>query len=156
MRVASANGVRRIASVVAVSTLAVLVASCATQQKTTSKKTRSKEYFAESVYGVKASPRVSNLRTKLPRGGGRDQTGKPYMVKGRWYYPKEEKGYSKIGEASWYGSAFHGRLTANREINDKTHQTPAQTVARMKKAEWLISRKRRRRCWITPIPAWRP
>ncbi|GHD09513.1 septal ring lytic transglycosylase RlpA family protein [Tianweitania populi] len=105
--------------------LAVLVASCASQQKTSSKKTRSKEYFAESVYGVKASPRVSNLRTKLPRGGGRDQTGKPYMVKGRWYYPKEEKGYSKIGEASWYGSAFHGRLTANGEIYDMTHLTAA-------------------------------
>ncbi|WP_312795884.1 septal ring lytic transglycosylase RlpA family protein [Tianweitania sp.] len=106
--------------------LAVLVASCASQQKTSSsKKTRSKEYFAESVYGVKASPRVSNLRTKLPRGGGRDQTGKPYMVKGRWYYPKEEKGYSKTGEASWYGSAFHGRLTANGEIYDMTHLTAA-------------------------------
>ena len=126
MRVASANGVRRITGVIAVSMLAVLVASCASQQKTSSsKKTRSKEYFAESVYGVKASPRVSNLRTKLPRGGGRDQTGKPYMVKGRWYYPKEEKNYSKTGEASWYGSAFHGRLTANGEIYDMTHLTAA-------------------------------
>ncbi|MBS9720397.1 septal ring lytic transglycosylase RlpA family protein [Tianweitania sp. BSSL-BM11] len=125
MRVASVKAVRRVTGVVAVSMLAVLVASCASQQKTSSKKTRSKEYFAESVYGVKASPRVSNLRTKLPRGGGRDQTGKPYMVKGRWYYPKEEKGYSKTGEASWYGSAFHGRLTANGEIYDMTHLTAA-------------------------------
>ena len=126
MRVASENSMRRMTGVIAVSMLAVLVASCASQQKTaSSKKTRSKEYFAESVYGVKASPRVSNLRTKLPRGGGRDQTGKPYMVKGRWYYPKEEKGYSKTGEASWYGSAFHGRLTANGEIYDMTHLTAA-------------------------------
>ncbi|HEV7416449.1 MAG TPA: septal ring lytic transglycosylase RlpA family protein, partial [Tianweitania sediminis] len=83
------------------------------------------EYFAESAYGVKASPRVSNLRTKLPRGGGRDQVGKPYMVKGRWYHPKEEPGYTKVGEASWYGDAFHGRLTANGEIYDMTHLTAA-------------------------------
>jgi len=126
MPVALKRGARRVAGIAAVALMAVAVASCASPQKTaTKKKTRSKEHFAESVYGVKASPRVSNLRTKLPRGGGRDQTGKPYMVKGRWYHPKEEKGYSKTGEASWYGSAFHGRLTANGEIYDMTHLTAA-------------------------------
>ncbi len=87
-------------------------------------KKRSKEYFPESVYG-KASPKVSNLRTRLPRGGGRDQLGKPYKVAGKWYYPKEDKGYRKVGAASWYGDAFHGRLTANGEIYDMTHLTAA-------------------------------
>lgn len=87
-------------------------------------KKRSKEYFPESVYG-KASPKVSNLRTRLPRGGGRDQLGKPYKVAGKWYYPKEDKGYKKVGAASWYGDAFHGRLTANGEIYDMTHLTAA-------------------------------
>jgi len=88
-------------------------------------KKRSKEYFAESVYGVKASPRVAFGKSKLPRGGGRDQLGKPYMVRGKMYYPKEEKGYKKTGLASWYGDAFHGRLTANGEIYDMTHLTGA-------------------------------
>lgn len=88
-------------------------------------KTSGKEYFSESAYGVKASPRVSNLRSNLPRGGGRDQTGKPYQVRGKWYYPKEDKTYSKKGGASWYGDAFHGRLTANGEIYDMTHLTAA-------------------------------
>ena len=37
-------------------------------------KSKSKEYFAESEYGVKASPRVTAKRSRLPRGGGRDQT----------------------------------------------------------------------------------
>lgn len=115
----------RASGVVGLVALAVALSSCAATQQTASKKKRSKEYFAESAYGVKASPRVSNLRTNLPRGGGRDQTGQPYMVKGRWYYPKEEPGYSKVGEASWYGEAFHGRLTANGEIYDMTHLTAA-------------------------------
>lgn len=86
---------------------------------------RSKEYFAESEYGVKASPRVSNKRSNLPRGGGRDQLGKPYKVRGKMYYPREDKNYRKIGGASWYGDAFHGRLTANGEIYDMTHLTAA-------------------------------
>ena len=88
-------------------------------------KKRSKEYFAESEYGVKASPRVSFKKSNLPRGGGRDQLGKPYKVRGKMYYPKEEKGYKKVGLASWYGDAFHGRLTANGEIYDMTHLTGA-------------------------------
>lgn len=88
-------------------------------------KTSGKEYFSESAYGVKASPRVTTALTNLPRGGGRDQTGKPYQVRGKWYYPKEEKGYRKRGGASWYGDAFHGRLTANGEIYDMTHLTAA-------------------------------
>ncbi|MCC0033150.1 MAG: septal ring lytic transglycosylase RlpA family protein [Brucellaceae bacterium] len=84
-----------------------------------------KEYFAEKEYGVKASPRVSTKRSRLTRGGGRYQVGKPYQVRGKWYYPKEEPGYSKTGLASWYGDAFHGRLTANGEIYDMTHLTAA-------------------------------
>jgi rare lipoprotein A len=46
-------------------------------------------------------------------------------VAGKWYYPKEDKHYKKIGAASWYGDAFHGRLTANGEIYDMTHLTAA-------------------------------
>ncbi len=88
-------------------------------------KRTSKEYFPESVWGVKASPRVSNLESNLPRGGGRDQLGQPYKVRGKMYYPKEDKNYKKVGYASWYGDAFHGRLTANGEIYDKTHLTAA-------------------------------
>ena len=105
----------------------IAIASCSSSgpDLASSKPTRSKEYFAESEYGVKASPRVSNLRTRLPRGGGRDQVGKPYMVKGKWYHPKEVPGYRNKGLASWYGDAFHGRLTANGEIYDMTHLTAA-------------------------------
>ncbi|TPJ31412.1 septal ring lytic transglycosylase RlpA family protein [Mesorhizobium sp. B2-7-2] len=102
----------------------LLLAACASQPEPKGmvyRKGRSKEYFAESEYGVKASPRVQFMR----RGGGRDQLGKPYQVRGKWYYPKEDKGYAKVGLASWYGDAFHGRLTANGEVYDMTHLTAA-------------------------------
>ena len=97
-------------------------------------KSKSKEYFSEKDYGVKASPRVVNVAMasipgmkmkRLPRGGGRDQIGKPYKVKGKWYYPKEVEGYRAAGTASWYGDAFHGRLTANGEIYDMNHLSAA-------------------------------
>ncbi|MEO3999305.1 septal ring lytic transglycosylase RlpA family protein [Mesorhizobium sp. CAU 1732] len=105
---------------------AAFLAACASQETASvAPKKRSKEYFAESEYGVKASPRVSNLRSNLPRGGGRDQTGKPYKIRGKWYHPKEDPNYRKVGAASWYGDAFHGRLTANGEIYDMTHLTAA-------------------------------
>ena len=104
---------------------AAALAGCAGSTKSMTNTKRSKEYFAESEYGVKASPRVTDKRSRLPRGGGRDQTGQPYKVRGVWYYPKEDKGYRKTGAASWYGDAFHGRLTANGEIYDQTHLTAA-------------------------------
>ncbi|WP_244487499.1 MULTISPECIES: septal ring lytic transglycosylase RlpA family protein [unclassified Aureimonas] len=75
------------------------------------------ESFSSKEFGVSASPRVTNKRI-VRKGGGRDQVGKPYKVRGKWYYPKEEPGYVKTGEASWYGSSFHGRLTANGEVYD--------------------------------------
>jgi rare lipoprotein A len=85
----------------------------------------SKEYFSEAEYGVKASPRVTTKMANLTRGGGRDMVGKPYKVRGKVYYPKEDTDYRKTGLASWYGDAFHGRLTANGEVYDMTHLTAA-------------------------------
>ncbi|MBU0582715.1 MAG: septal ring lytic transglycosylase RlpA family protein [Alphaproteobacteria bacterium] len=104
-----------------------MLAACASTQPKSMivPKKKSKEYFSETEYGVKASPRVSTKQSRLARGGGRDQIGKPYKVRGKVYYPKEEKNYAKTGLASWYGDAFHGRLTANGEIYDMTHLTAA-------------------------------
>ena len=105
--------------------LCMSVASCATTQKPEPKKVaRSKEYFSEKEYGVKASPRVAD-GPAVPKGGGRYMVGKPYQVKGKTYVPKEETAYNKSGLASWYGSAFHGRLTANGEVYDQQHLSAA-------------------------------
>ena len=51
--------------------------------------------------------------------------GKPYQVAGRWYTPRVDNNYDKTGKASWYGSNFHGRLTANGEIFDQNAMTAA-------------------------------
>ncbi|NGP17633.1 septal ring lytic transglycosylase RlpA family protein [Devosia aurantiaca] len=72
--------------------------------------------FTSGEYGVAVSPRVTN-HPNPPRGGGRYQVGKPYTVRGVTYVPQENpQGYSATGKASWYGSDFHGRQTANGEI----------------------------------------
>jgi rare lipoprotein A len=118
----------RVSAVASLAIAAVFLAACGAPQSkgmVNTKNKRSKEYFAESEYGVKASPRVSTLATNLPRGGGRDQVGRPYKVRGQWYTPKEDPNYRSSGLASWYGDAFHGRLTANGEVYDKTHLTAA-------------------------------
>lgn len=67
--------------------------------------------------GVAASPRVTR-GGPVPKGGGIYKVGKPYQVAGRWYVPREVDHYDRTGTASWYGTAFHGRRTANGEIYD--------------------------------------
>ncbi|WP_048646170.1 septal ring lytic transglycosylase RlpA family protein [Nitratireductor soli] len=117
---------RRLSATIMAVACAALVSACTSSTpKVAVSKKGSKEYFAESEYGVKASPRVTAKRSNLPRGGGRYQVGKPYQVKGRWYRPTEDPDYAKVGMASWYGDAFHGRLTANGEVYDMTHLTAA-------------------------------
>ena len=83
----------------------------------------SKEYFPSSIYGP-ASPRVIADGEPVPRGGGTYLVGKPYTVAGHTYYPSERR-YAATGYASWYGDAFHGRLTANGEIYDRDAITAA-------------------------------
>ncbi|MEC9342739.1 MAG: septal ring lytic transglycosylase RlpA family protein [Pseudomonadota bacterium] len=80
--------------------------------------------FSQKEYKVAASPRVTDKK-KVRKGGGRYIVGKPYQVRGKWYHPAEDPGYSAVGMASWYGPNFHGRLTANGEIFDQYALTAA-------------------------------
>jgi rare lipoprotein A len=68
--------------------------------------------------GVSSSPRVVGPGEPVPKGGGRYTVGAPYSVGGRTYVPQENPNYRAEGLASWYGSDFHGRLTANGEVYD--------------------------------------
>jgi rare lipoprotein A len=70
-------------------------------------------------YGVAPSPRVVQDGEAVPKGGGRAMVGKPYVVAGQVYTPSFDPNYSAVGQASWYGDAFHGRQTANGEVFDK-------------------------------------
>ena len=98
----------------AVCAVALAVANCAG-----SPTQRASNRASSKDYGVKASPRVIAEGDPVPKGGGRAMTGKPYVVDGRTYAPHEGRGYDREGWASWYGAAFHGRLTANGEVFDR-------------------------------------
>lgn len=62
-------------------------------------------------------------QTGSPRGVYK--VGSPYQISGVWYYPKEDYEYRESGIASWYGSDFHGKATANGEVYDMTEMTAA-------------------------------
>lgn len=96
---------------------------CAQRPQEIAAASHGKEYFPSSVYG-RASPRVIADGQPVPRGGGQYLVGKPYTIAGRTYYPSESR-RTVIGNASWYGDAFHGRLTANGEIYDRDSLTAA-------------------------------
>jgi rare lipoprotein A len=126
MNVCSHRLLKRASAFFVISCCAAVLAACGSQSSQTSAKNESTtEYFAESEWGVKASPRISSQASGLPRGGGRDHLGRPYQIRGQWYHPRKDPDYRAVGMASWYGSAFHGRLTANGEVYDMMHLTAA-------------------------------
>ena len=63
--------------------------------------------------------------------GGIYKIGTPYQIMGSWYYPRENPNYNEVGIASWYGSKFHGRRTANGEIFDMNLLTAAHPTLPM-------------------------
>lgn len=100
-----------IARVVTAIAIALTVANCSS--------TRTTRRGADAKYGVKPSPKVIPDGEPIPKGGGRAMVGKPYVVGGQTYVPTGGRGYDREGSASWYGTAFHGRLTANGEVFDR-------------------------------------
>ncbi len=102
--------------------VAMLLASCSFVPNSIT--TATKEYFSPDTYGA-ASPKVVAANRHVPRGGGHYMVGHPYRVAGRTYIPRDNPHYSRVGLASWYGSAFHGRLTANGEVYDVNGLTAA-------------------------------
>ncbi|EJF87256.1 septal ring lytic transglycosylase RlpA family protein [Bartonella rattimassiliensis] len=103
----------------------LLVSCCASQTTPLS----IKDSYHNKPVDVNASvlpKQVSNKKNQLEgKKRGRAVVGKPYQIKGKWYYPQNDPTYKRIGEASWYGSDFHGRLTANGEIYDMNLLTAA-------------------------------
>jgi rare lipoprotein A len=94
-------------------TTGLVVANCGSSSK------MSKQGGIDPKYGVAASPKVVADGDPVPKGGGRQMVGKPYVVAGRLYTPREMNSYSATGTASWYGPSFHGRMTANGEVFDR-------------------------------------
>ncbi len=106
----------------AVAGVALLAANCSQapqNSRLSAQERREIGSFSGRQWGT-ASPRVVADGEAVPRGGGRDHVGRPYTVAGRRYTPHvKPEGYSRVGMASWYGAAFHGRKTANGEVYDR-------------------------------------
>lgn len=71
-------------------------------------------HTAKSTRSSAAAPPVGDYKV-----------GNPYQVDGQWYYPAENDRYVETGIASWYGSDFHGKRTANGELFDQNLVTAA-------------------------------
>lgn len=57
--------------------------------------------------------------------------GSPYQINGKWYHPKENFSYDRVGVASWYGPGFNGKRTANGETYDMDLMTAAHPTLPM-------------------------
>ncbi len=75
------------------------------------------------------------------------KVGKPYKVAGKTYRPEANPRYDRTGLASWYGSKFHGRKTANGDVFNMNALTAAHTtlpmpshvrVTNLDNGRWLI------------------
>ena len=78
---------------------------------------------------------ISNTAKKITHSAspsrGDYKVGKPYQIKGKWYYPAEDYSYVESGVASWYGPGFHGKKTANGEVFDENALTAAHRTLPM-------------------------
>src|SRR5215469_9914631 len=111
-RARSARG--RFAPVAASACLCFFLANCANSN------------HIDPHYGVDPTARLAvEPGTQVPKGGGVHRVGSPYVVAGRVYVPRDNPHYRADGVASWYGSDFHGRSTANGEIFDAEAVTAA-------------------------------
>ena len=74
---------------------------------------------SETVFIAHATKELTaKVKVKAPKTKAIYKVGKPYEINGVWYYPKIQYDYIESGIASWYGSKFHKKKTANGEIFD--------------------------------------
>jgi rare lipoprotein A len=107
----------------------MMLAACSTSgpQTASAKRTSTKEYFAESEYGVKASPQSVDefaLRTAARR---RARTGRQALQgQGQVVSPRKKTRTTAI--RAWHpgmGTPFTAGSRANGEVYDMTHLTAA-------------------------------
>ncbi len=87
---------------------------------------------AETEFLVHTAKQVRGDGAKA--SSGPYKVGSPYQIKGVWYYPAEDYGYSETGIASWYGPNFHGKKTANGETYNQNDLTAAHRTLPMPSA----------------------
>lgn len=84
---------------------------------------------AETQFAIHSAKRIAGAVEEKPDPNYK--VGKPYQIGGIWYYPKEDYEHDETGIASWYGTKFHGRKTANGEIYDMNALTAAHRTLPM-------------------------
>ena len=80
---------------------------------------------AQTELIVHTAKRINKATEAGTKAKGVYKVGQPYQIEGAWYYPAIDYDYKETGIASWYGSKFHGRKTANGEIYDMNDLTAA-------------------------------
>ncbi len=102
-------------------------------------------FFWEKVGNMRVLPPVKGLlvlvlvallaacgdSSRQSSSSGGYKVGKPYQIKGVWYYPAEDYKYRETGIASWYGPGFHAKTTANGETYDQNDLTAAHRTLPM-------------------------
>jgi rare lipoprotein A len=78
---------------------------------------------AETQFAIHSAKRIVGATEE--KADPNYKIGNPYQIRGIWYYPKEDYDHDETGIASWYGTKFHGRKTANGEIYDMNALTAA-------------------------------
>lgn len=90
--------------------LAGLLAACAAPQPTFD---QLKDGYPAKRVDMTAAPSLTPIHEPRTRAGNKS----PYTVKGKTYRIRDGvDGYREQGYASWYGTKFHGRRTANGEV----------------------------------------
>ncbi|MRI33578.1 septal ring lytic transglycosylase RlpA family lipoprotein [Endozoicomonas sp. OPT23] len=69
---------------------------------------------------------ISQIPDAVPRVHNGELKDSPYTLNGITYTPMPSaNGYEEVGVASWYGTKFHGKRTANGEVYDLYGMTAA-------------------------------
>lgn len=59
---------------------------------------------------------------------GTYKVGRPYYIDGKEFWPKSVKSYVETGVASWYGTKFYNKKTANGEVYKTGDMTAAHRI----------------------------
>ena len=118
---------RSVVNIVLGVTCALMLSACSSHHHKRTSNHSSKYANGLDPFAGTGSPYYRG-RGAIPFAGGRFQVGNAYKVAGRTFTPHEQPGYNKKGLASWYGEAFHRRMTSNGEYFDMATLTAAHAT----------------------------
>lgn len=92
---------------------AVILSACSGQPTKPPQQDEVKDSGPAVPVDMLATPEPTPVREPIGKAGNKS----PYVVNGvRYRVRNDVKGYQEQGHASWYGTKFHGRRTANGEV----------------------------------------